>query len=231
MRTATSYQAGVANGPTQDAFVVLFDELACSRPDVFEHSWRVAELVGQVARTFPTLEMPAWEVERAALAHDIGKVAVPVSVLRKPSGLTPAERRLVEAHSVVGAELLSTLAGSETLASLARSHHERLDGTGYPDGLRGTHVPLGAQIIGACDAWDAMVNLRPYRRALSFSEAAAELRDCAGKHWRRDVVALTLDVVAERPRLAAAVPSGASVRQGRSATLTRPASAVSFAHR
>ena len=205
MRSATNLQVGVSNGPTQDAFVVLLDELARSRPAVFEHCRRVAELAGVVAEACPMLETPAWEVERAALAHDVGKLAVPVSVLRKPAGLTPAERRLVEAHSMIGAELLSTLAGSETLTSLARSHHERLDGMGYPDGLRGTHVPLGAQIIAACDAWDAMVSARPYRRALSFAVAAAELRKHAGTQWRRDVVALTLEVVAERPRVPALV--------------------------
>ena len=183
-------QARLATGhpsDEHDEYVVLLAELAASRPDVYEHSQRVAELAARVAAAVPKLDVPVWEVERAALVHDVGKLAIPLSILNKPTALTPAERRLMQTHPAVGAELLGALPNSDNLVRLARGHHERLDGSGYPDGLRGGQIPIGAQIIAACDSWDAMTYPRHYGHPLSFDQAEAELRAHAGTQWHADV--------------------------------------------
>jgi two-component system cell cycle response regulator len=193
-------QVRLSSGHSQDEYVVLLGELAAFRSDVYQHSQRVAELAACVAAAFPALDDQPWEIERAALAHDIGKLAIPLALLQKPAALTAAERRLMQTHAAVGAELLGALPGSDNLVRLARAHHERLDGTGYPDGLRAHRIPVGAQIIAVCDSWDAMTSPRHYGKTLTFDEAAAELRAHAGTQWRDDVVHLTLEIVrAARP--------------------------------
>ncbi len=157
-------------------------------PATHNHSRRVAEIARMLAEA---LGLPSDDVERielAALLHDVGKLAVPDEILRKPDKLSPAEWSLVRAHPAIGAEILSTHPQLREIVPLVRAHHERWDGKGYPDGLRGDAIPLGAAIIGLADAFDTMISDRPYRPALRVSEAVEEIRRCRGTQFHPKVV-------------------------------------------
>ncbi len=162
-----------------------------------EHSRRVVELAGAVARRLGLDETAAATVERVAVLHDVGKVAVPDAVLQKRGPLTDSEWELMRQHPSVGARIV---ASTRTLAHLAppiRSEHEHWDGGGYPDGLRGEEIPIASRITLACDAYHAMTSDRPYRGAMSDPEAQAELRENAGSQFDPTVVSALLAELAE----------------------------------
>ena len=138
------------------------------------------------------------ELELGALLHDLGKVRVPDRVLSKPRPLDPAERELVNRHPVWGAELLEQVPGLEPVATIVRFHHERWDGTGYPDRKPSEEIPLVARILFVADAYDAMTNDRIYRPKLSHERALAELERCAGTQFDPAVVAAVVEELAER---------------------------------
>lgn len=119
-------------------------------------------------------------VKLGALFHDIGTIGVPESVLRKPGALDEAEWNEVKAHATIGANLLSNVPMLERVRPIVLSHHERYDGTGYPNGLKGDEIPLAAQIIAVADTFEAMTSTRPYRKALSFDHTVRELRAVSG---------------------------------------------------
>jgi putative two-component system response regulator len=126
---------------------------------------------------------------RGAYLHDVGKISIPDAVLQKPAKLTDAEFDVMKHHTVVGERLCGNLRSLGPVRSIVRHHHERLDGTGYPDRLRGDEVPLLAQIVGIVDVYDAITTTRPYRAALSPARAYEELiRDAADGARRRDLV-------------------------------------------
>src|SRR4051794_28263895 len=153
-----------------------------------EHAEQVVALAGAVARR---LNLDAEEVERiaaAALLHDVGKVAVPDSILSKPGPLNDEEWAVMRNHSVVGERILRAVPGLGPVARMVRHGHERFDGNGYPDGLRGEEIPLGSRIVLVCDAYDAMTSPRPYRDALSREQAVAELAAHAGTQFDPRVV-------------------------------------------
>jgi HD domain/GAF domain len=162
------------------------------------HAQEVAELSGAVARrlAFPSGLVHA--VELAGLLHDVGKVAVPESVLGKPGPLTEAERALVRGHSEAGSELLARVEPLEGVASIVRSSHERWDGGGYPDGLRAQAIPVGARIVAACDAFCALVEPRPHRPALGADAALVELELNAGTQFDPAVVDALRQALATR---------------------------------
>ena len=119
----------------------------------------------------------------AALFHDIGKLAVPDAILLKPSGLDPEEWPLMRLHAVEGARIIDRLGFLDDAVPAIRHHHERFDGAGYPDGLQGDEIPLGARIIHVADAVDSMLTSRSYRPALAASEVLLELRRSAGAQF------------------------------------------------
>ena len=126
--------------------------------------------------------------------HDVGKVAIPDAVLQKPGRLTENEWVLMRAHAAVGADVVRRLPALRVLAPLIHAHHEKWDGSGYPDGLTGEEIPLGARIVAVADAYGAMTTDRPYRPACTPAAALAELRRCAGTQFDPDVVA-TVELV------------------------------------
>ena len=156
------------------------------------HSHQVANLVLQLARA---LGLPAAEAQMIALAgrlHDVGKVAIPDGVLQKAGHLTEEDWGLIRTHPVVGAEVVSHIPALRPLAPVIRAHHERWDGQGYPNRLKGEAIPLGARILAVVDAYLAMTVDRPYQRACVPAVALAELRRCAGSQFDpRIVEALT----------------------------------------
>jgi putative nucleotidyltransferase with HDIG domain len=119
----------------------------------------------------------------AALLHDVGKVAVPDAILAKPGPLDADEWAVMRSHSAVGAQLLAPLLGDPRIVAIVRSHHERWDGQGYPDGLAGSAIPLGARIVAVADAFQAMTEVRPYRKALTRGVAFDTIRWEAGHQF------------------------------------------------
>jgi diguanylate cyclase (GGDEF)-like protein/putative nucleotidyltransferase with HDIG domain len=161
------------------------------------HSERVANLAAEIATQ---LGLPAEEVELTRLAgslHDLGKLAIPEEILRKPAALSDAERLVLERHPQIGYRMLESL-GVDPIAYWVLHHHERWDGSGYPDGLADDRIPLGARIIFVSDAFDAMTSDRLYREALTYHEAVAEVERCAGSQFDPEVVNAFLACVGAR---------------------------------
>jgi putative nucleotidyltransferase with HDIG domain len=147
------------------------------------------------------LDLPPEEVDRivaAALLHDIGKVGIPESIIGKPGKLTPEEYQKVQQHAVMGAKILESVDFPWDLKSLILYHHERFDGKGYPSGLRGEEIPLGARILSIAEAYEMMITGRYHPRALTPSEAAQELTRNAGTHFDPQLVSRFLDSLSEK---------------------------------
>ena len=127
-------------------------------------------------------------IEFGFLLHDAGKVAVPDAILFKPGPLTPAERAIIEQHPVTGSEIVRDIDFLGAARDVIRSHHERWDGTGYPDGLAGADIPLSARVFAVADALDALTTNRPYRRASSFAEARIIMVRDSGAHFDPEII-------------------------------------------
>jgi putative nucleotidyltransferase with HDIG domain len=155
------------------------------------HCERVAQYATTVATRLGLNESMVTAVRVGAYLHDVGKVRVPHEILNKPGRLTPAEREIMEQHTVYGIELLASIEFPWPVKPIIRSHHEKQDGSGYPDRLRGDEVPLTAQIIGIVDMYDALTTTRSYRAAMSHADAVAEINKCS-HWWRPDVVSAFL---------------------------------------
>jgi HD-GYP domain-containing protein (c-di-GMP phosphodiesterase class II) len=141
-----------------------------------------------------------FELELAALFHDVGKLAVPETILSKSDSLDHQELAVVRYHAIWGAELLASIPGLAPVATLVRFHHERWDGGGYPDGLDGERIPLASRILAVCDAYHAMTSDRSYRAALPRERAVAELRSAAGHQFDPAVVDSFLALVGDAGR-------------------------------
>jgi two-component system, cell cycle response regulator len=167
---------------------VLLKALADDEPALLEHAREVAELAASVALALGLDRRARELVARAAQLHDIGKMAVPAEILAKPGPLGAAEVELMRRHTLMGEAMIGAAPTLRPVAVLVRASHERWDGLGYPDGLRGEAIPLGARIVAVCDAFSAMCEERPYGHVLSEAEAVAELRRCAGTQFDPRVV-------------------------------------------
>jgi len=172
-------------------------------PTLATHVRAVVDLSLAVGRRLGLAPDELDQLERTAQLHDIGKLAVPDTILRKPGPLTPDEEVFIRQHTVVGERILSAAPVLQQVASLVRSTHEHWDGTGYPDGIAGEQIPLSSRIVSVCDAYTAMREKRAYREATSEAEAVAELRRCAGRQFDPLVVAALVAVVADRQIAAA----------------------------
>lgn len=179
--------------PTPDR---LTRDLAERVPRMAGHHRAVAEMAGAVARRTGLTGERLHAVIRAAELHDVGKILVPEQILNKPGALTEGELALMRRHAIAGYVILSESGEPAPIPALVRSSHERWDGTGYPDGRSGEDIPLGSRIITICDAYDAMTNDRPYRRARSAAEALHDVRLGAGVRYDPGLVAVFEAVVA-----------------------------------
>ena len=153
------------------------------------HARAVASLAGRVCARLGLDEEETRLIERAALLHDIGKLAVPRRILDKPGPLDDAEWDIVRRHPVLGEAVVRALGSDPAVMPLVRHHHERWDGAGYPDGLAGTGIPLGARVIAACDTFDAITSPRAYREPRGAWSALAEITSVADRQLDSDVVA------------------------------------------
>jgi putative two-component system response regulator len=167
--------------------------------DTGQHTERVGWLAARLAQVLNVPDETVDLLRKAAPLHDIGKIGIPDSILLKSGRLTPTERALMETHTRIGARILS---GSrypilQMAEEIALTHHERWDGTGYPDGLRGQDVPLSGRIVAVADVFDSLTHLRPYKPAWTVQETIAEIRANAGRHFDPDVVEALLRVAPE----------------------------------
>jgi two-component system, cell cycle response regulator len=167
---------------------VLLRILREREPLMHDHIVNVAELSQAVARELGMGGEALEELGRAAELHDIGKIAIPDEILRKPGPLDRDEWAFVRSHTVIGERILGAAPALRQVARIVRSTHERWDGGGYPDGISGEQIPLGARIVAVCDAYEAMMSDRPYRPALSPELAVEELHAHAGTQFDPDVV-------------------------------------------
>ena len=152
----------------------------------FGHCERVAGYGVALARELGLDEAQQTTIRIGAYLHDLGKVRIPHEILNKPGGLTPEEFRVIQMHPVWGLELLATVEFPWDIKPIIRWHHEKYDGTGYPDRLRGDEIPINAQIICIVDVFDALTTTRSYRPAMSHGEALCKMEESRG-WWRPDV--------------------------------------------
>jgi putative nucleotidyltransferase with HDIG domain len=186
---------GAVHAGTLDALALALDYRDKSTSG---HSRRVASLTVSVAIRHGVSGEALLQIEHGALLHDIGKLKIPDSILWKPGGLDDHEWITMRKHPEYGYEFLRNLEFLEAAAELVLSHHEKFDGSGYPRGLRGEKIPLGARIFAVVDAVDAMIYKRPYNAPVTFEKAAEEIRRCAGKHFDPDLVPLTVEVLGQQ---------------------------------
>jgi GAF domain-containing protein len=160
------------------------------------HSEDVVRLARAVGELLDLETASMLELEIAARLHDVGKIRVPDAVLNKAGPLDGDESEVIRCHVTWGAETLSQIPGLEAVATVVRFHHERWDGLGYPEGLRGARIPLASRIISVCDAFGAMTCDRPYRAAMAVEVALEEVRACAGSQFDPAVVEALFEAVA-----------------------------------
>ena len=171
------------SGAKGDVIVALAEALTERDRYTGEHSESVVELVESVARGLALSPREVTHVKAAALLHDIGKVAIPDHILNKEGPLDDEEWVVMREHPVVGERILRAIPGMGPIARIVRHEHERFDGGGYPDGISGDEIPIGARIILACDAYHAMTSDRPYRKSMSYGDAIKELVENAGSQF------------------------------------------------
>jgi HD-GYP domain-containing protein (c-di-GMP phosphodiesterase class II) len=158
------------------------------------HSERVAMLSRHIAAALGFTAGEQETVELSALLHDVGKIAVPDSILNKPGSLTPDEFDEMKKHPAHGARILSNIQSASVQAVLpgVRSHHEKWDGTGYPEGLSGQDIPVLGRLLGIADFLDAVTSVRAYRTAMPIDEAVMKIRDGAGRHFDPEIADLVV---------------------------------------
>lgn len=158
------------------------------------HSTRLAEWAIRVARALNIPEEHMYQVEVAALLHDIGKIGVPDAILKKPGPLTAEERALMNKHPEYSWSILRLVPGLEQASLYALHHHESVDGSGYPARLKGSNIPLVSRIVCVIDAYDAMISHRCYRKGVGHEEAARRLRASAGTQFDTEVVQVFIPI-------------------------------------
>jgi HD-GYP domain-containing protein (c-di-GMP phosphodiesterase class II) len=188
------------------------------------HTQRVSAYALLLARELGVSAAEYQHIQIGTPLHDVGKIAIDDAILRKPGPLTAEEFECMKSHTVKGAAMLESIPGLAPILPIIRNHHERWDGSGYPDGLVGTGISRLARIVAVADAFDAMTSERPYRAARTVAEALAELRKCSGSHFDPECVAAFLCL---RPRLEALLrPEARPEELVRSLATTIPAGAL-----
>jgi HD-GYP domain-containing protein (c-di-GMP phosphodiesterase class II) len=178
--------------PVAHSFVALLDR---KDPISRDHVVRVGELAVRTGERAGMRGTKLRNLGLAALFHDVGKLEVPESILNKPGALSADEMEVIRTHPAIGERLMLSEAELAPAASFVRSHHERQDGRGYPDGLAGAQIPIEVAIISACDAFDAMCHTRQYREGMGRERAFAVLREHAGSQWNTEAVALVVGTI------------------------------------
>jgi putative nucleotidyltransferase with HDIG domain len=162
------------------------------------HSNKVMTYAALIARELKLSDKDVEKIKYGALLHDIGKIGISETVLNKPSKLTPKEFDTIAMHPILGVSIVQNIESLKELIPIILYHHERYSGGGYPEGISGNGIPLGARIVGVADSWDVMTSDRAYRKALPLDVALAELKKCAGTQFDPEVVQALLDALEYR---------------------------------
>ncbi len=168
------------------------------------HSKRVGFYSRQIGEVLGVDEDTLRILNDAGILHDIGKIGIKDEILLKPHPLTPDEEKIMQQHPVIGEAIVKPVRSLQKVVALVRHHHERFDGTGYPSGLKGEEIPLGARILSVADTYDSMVTDRPYRKRLTTDDATAELKKCAGLQYDPSIVDAFFKVLADKEERRAA---------------------------
>jgi two-component system, cell cycle response regulator len=185
-------------GGDEVAIAALLDLVEEAAPDVAAHMERTARLARLVALEARLGDPLHRLVVRTARLHDVGKLAIPPWVREKAGPLSETERRIMRSHPVTGQSILERKPGLSALGVLVRATHERWDGTGYPDRLKGSSIPLPARIVTVCDAFDAMTKPRPYSPSMTIDKALEELDRCSGAQFDPGIVKVFRDLFQTR---------------------------------
>ncbi len=191
---------------TREALTALVQVIDERDASTLDHSKRVSAHAESIAVALSLSPQEVEVIASAALVHDLGKVGMADAILFSTRRLSPGERKSAERHSEIGAVLLDKFPLFHKGAALVRHHHERFDGTGYPDGLEGEEIPIGSRIIAVADAYQAMIEERAYRRALTKEAAIGELIACSGTQFDPAVVQVLLQVLNVEPQPAVPMP-------------------------
>lgn len=159
------------------------------------HSRRVAMYAAEIAKRMKLSEDEVQNIYYAGLLHDAGKISIPDAVLNKPGKLTDEERKLIQNHTVAGGKMLKQLSSLRGVSETALYHHEKYDGSGYPEGLKGDKIPLYARIVGIADAYDAMSSNRVYRRHLNKDDIIEEIQKGSGSQFDPEIVKFMIDMI------------------------------------
>src|SRR3954452_22210692 len=186
---------------------VLLRALAERHPGLGDHLDGVSELVATVAERLEIDGEELTHLRHAAALHDIGKVAIPDTIINKPTTLSDDEWTFVRRHTIIGERIIAAAPALTPAARLVRASHEAYDGTGYPDQLTHDEIPIGARIIAICDAFDAMISNRPYSEAKTTADALAELRRCAGTQFDPAIVPIFEQIITERAQQPLSTPA------------------------
>lgn len=182
-----------------DSIKALAEALETKDVDTMGHSDRTVHYALSIAERLGLSEQDQELFQYAAILHDIGKIGIPETILKKPGKLTPEEYEVMKQHPVLGAKIVQQIKFLQPVIPLVRADHERWDGKGYPDGLNGEGIPLGARVVAIVDAYDAMTSDRVYRKALGKEYALAELQKYAGTQFDPHLVKLFLEILEKKP--------------------------------
>ncbi len=184
-------------GYQREIILAMVKAMEARDPYTVGHSERVAKYAVTLAKEIGFSEKDIDRIFWGSMVHDIGKLAVPEHILLKPSRLSPSEFEIIRRHPVVGEEMIKEYPWLEGIRSIVRNHHERWDGKGYPDKLKGDQIPPEVRVVSMADAFDAMTSDRAYRKGISLPEALREIKKQEGKQFDPDVVKEALNVLPE----------------------------------
>ncbi len=179
----------------QETIQALGSALDTRDPETQEHAIRVVHYTVQIAEAMDISGNPLREIERGSVLHDVGKIGVPDGILFKPGKLTSSEWLCMKTHTEIGTTMLNSIRFLKSATSIVRSHHEHFNGKGYPDGISGKDIPIGARIFSIADSLDAMTSDRPYSRARSMEAAMEEIIKCQGSQFDPEIVGIFLSLV------------------------------------
>jgi putative nucleotidyltransferase with HDIG domain len=191
-------KTGAAISALERSIAMLSAAHACRDPYTVQHQQRTAALSAVIAEDLGLSHLRIVVLKLAASVHDIGKLAVPMEILLRPDALSDVEYAVIKTHSAVGQSILLRLESPFAVAEFAAQHHERLDGSGYPHGLKGAEILLEARILAVADVFDAMTSKRPYREGFSVDFVLGELHDKAGRVLDADAVSACRDYILRR---------------------------------
>lgn len=197
---------------TIEAVLKMAESIDYRDTGTYEHSQRLAEMTKELASALGLTPEHTAEIVLASRVHDLGKIGISNDILLKPGALTPEERHIMQDHPSIGANILSSYSAFQGSIDIVKHHHERWDGRGYPNGLRGEEIPIGSRIITVVDSFDSMTADRPYRRGMTVDDAVSRLKDGMGTQFDPRVSATFIQLLIEQGTYMPVENSGPDLR-------------------